>query len=53
MSNYEQFLKGKTKRAIKYGRKSISIELKDSYFNVNVQNHNAAILKSSELTLNF
>jgi len=37
--------------AIKNGRKSISIELKESYFNINVKNHESAVLENSELTL--
>jgi DNA modification methylase len=37
--------------ALKMGRKSISIELKESYFDVNLRNHNSAVLKNSELTL--
>lgn len=37
--------------ALKMGRKSISIELKESYFKVNCKNHKAAVLKNSELTL--
>jgi len=37
--------------AIKNGRKSISIELKESYFDVNVKNHSAAVLENSKLTL--
>ena len=38
-------------QAIKMGRKSISIELKESYFNMNVRNHDAAIAESNLLTL--
>lgn len=38
-------------QAVKMGRKSISIELKESYFNMNVKNHNAAIQESKMLTL--
>lgn len=39
-------------QAIKMGRKSISIELKDSYFTINVNNHNQAVHeKESVLTL--
>lgn len=39
-------------QAIKMDRKSISIELKESYFEINRKNHKAAVLeKSSELTL--
>ena len=37
--------------AIKNGRKSISIELKESYFNVNLKNHESAVLESAELSL--
>lgn len=37
--------------AIKNGRKSISIELKESYFNLNLKNHKAAVEEKSELTL--
>lgn len=37
--------------AIKMGRKSISIELKESYFSLNEKNHNAAIEEKSMLTL--
>ena len=37
-------------QALKMGRKSISIELKDSYFKVNVKNHKSAILEKSQLT---
>ena len=37
--------------AIKKGRKSISIELKESYFNLNAQNHADAVKESSELKL--
>ncbi len=37
--------------AIKLNRKSISIELKESYFNINKKNHEIALLKSKELTL--
>jgi DNA modification methylase len=37
--------------AIKKGRKSISIELKESYFNINAQNHADAVKESSELKL--
>jgi hypothetical protein len=33
------------------GRKSISIELKESYFNMNVKNHKSANLENMELTL--
>jgi DNA modification methylase len=38
-------------QAIKMGRKSISIELKESYFSLNVRNHNAASEEKSQLTL--
>ncbi|HWL22283.1 MAG TPA: site-specific DNA-methyltransferase [Ureibacillus sp.] len=39
-------------QALKMGRKSISIELKDSYFNLNVKNHRDAVIEnSSVLTL--
>ena len=38
-------------QAIKMGRKSISIELKDSYFNVNVRNHRGAAEDSGALKL--
>lgn len=38
-------------QALKMGRKSISIELKESYFNINVKNHKAAVLKANELSL--
>jgi len=37
-------------QALKMGRKSISIELKESYFNVNVKNHKSAIESNSQLT---
>jgi len=37
--------------AIKHNRKSISIELKESYFNINVNNHKAAVQEKSTLTL--
>jgi len=37
--------------AIKHNRKSISIELKESYFNLNVANHKAAVQENSTLTL--
>lgn len=37
--------------AIKHNRKSISIELKESYFNLNVANHKAAVMENSTLTL--
>lgn len=38
-------------QAIKMGRKSISIELKDSYFNINVRNHRGASEQSNALEL--
>jgi DNA modification methylase len=38
-------------QAIKMNRKSISIELKESYFNMNVKNHKAAVHESAALTL--
>ena len=37
--------------AIKMKRKSISIELKESYFNINVKNHRDAVSESKQLTL--
>jgi DNA modification methylase len=37
--------------AIKMKRKSISIELKESYFNLNLKNHRAAVSESKVLTL--
>ena len=37
--------------ALKLGRKSISIELKESYFEYNVQNHKNAVLQNMELKL--
>lgn len=37
-------------QALKMNRKSISIELKESYFRVNVQNHRNAVEKSKQLT---
>ena len=37
--------------AITMNRKSVSIELKESYFKINVTNHKAAILENSKLTL--
>ena len=37
--------------AIKMGRKSISTELKESYFELNRKNHKAAVQESSTLTL--
>ncbi len=38
-------------QALKMGRKSISIELKGSYFNVNVKNHKNAIEEKSQLQM--
>lgn len=38
-------------QALKMKRKSISIELKESYYNLNVKNHSSAILENAELTL--
>lgn len=38
-------------QALKMGRKSISIELKESYFEINKRNHNAAIEQKGQLTL--
>ena len=38
-------------QAIKMRRKSISIELKESYFKINLKNHIAATEKNKELTL--
>lgn len=37
--------------ALKMGRKSISIELKESYFAINAKNHKSALLENAELTL--
>lgn len=37
--------------ALKMGRKSVSIELKESYFAVNVKNHKSAILEEQQTTL--
>lgn len=37
--------------SLKLNRKSVSIELKESYFKVNVQNHKNAVIKKNELTL--
>ena len=37
-------------QALKMGRKSISIELKESYFDLNKRNHNAAIEEKGQLT---
>tara|TARA_R110000772_G_C13285966_1_gene437554 strand:- start:39 stop:2219 length:2181 start_codon:yes stop_codon:yes gene_type:complete len=38
-------------QAIKMNRKSISVELKESYFEINKKNHKAAVLEKSALTL--
>lgn len=38
-------------QALKMNRKSVSIELKDSYFKINVQNHRVALMEKSTLTL--
>lgn len=38
-------------QALKMGRKSISIELKESYFNINIQNHKNAVEAEKQLTL--
>ena len=38
-------------QALKMNRKSVSIELKESYFAINKKNHKAAIEESSMLTL--
>lgn len=38
-------------QALKMGRKSISIELKESYFNLNVRNHRASDEEKSQLSL--
>ena len=38
-------------QAVKMKRKSISIELKESYFKINVQNHKSATLENSKLQL--
>ena len=38
-------------QAVKMNRKSISIELKESYFNMNVKNHKAAVQESGVLKL--
>lgn len=37
--------------ALKMNRKSVSIELKESYFNINAKNHRDAILENARLTL--
>jgi len=38
-------------QAVRMGRKSISIELKESYFNLNVKNHKSAEMENAALTL--
>jgi DNA modification methylase len=38
-------------QALKMGRKSISIELKESYFNINQKNHKNAILENAQVEL--
>ena len=38
-------------QAIKMGRKSISIELKESYYNINKKNHGYALQEKGQLTL--
>jgi DNA modification methylase len=38
-------------QALKMNRKSVSIELKDSYFEVNKRNHNAALEEKGQLNL--
>ena len=38
-------------QALKMNRKSISVELKESYFEINKKNHKAAVLEQSALTL--
>ena len=38
-------------QALKMNRKSISVELKESYFQINKKNHKAAVLEKSALTL--
>lgn len=38
-------------QALKMGRKSISIELKESYFKVNVENHKSAVLSEMQTSL--
>ena len=38
-------------QALKMGRKSISIELKDSYFEINKKNHRNAVEQNGQLTL--
>jgi DNA modification methylase len=38
-------------QALKMNRKSISIELKESYFNINVKNHRSAIMEDMQYSL--
>lgn len=38
-------------KALKMGRKSVSIELKESYFKVNAENHKKAMLQNSQIDL--
>ena len=38
-------------QSVVMGRKSISIELKESYFKVNIKNHKRAVAKTGELKL--
>lgn len=38
-------------QALKMNRKSISVEIKESYYNVNIRNHRNALLENNELTL--
>jgi DNA modification methylase len=38
-------------QALKMGRNSISIELKDSYFNLNIKNHRNAIEQKGQLKM--
>lgn len=38
-------------QALKMKRKSISIELKESYFNINVKNHKSAVMQKNALSL--
>ena len=40
-------------QALKMGRKSISIELKESYFELNVRNHNSAFEEKGQLQMEF
>jgi len=40
-------------QSLKMGRKSISIELKESYFKINKENHRKAIMERSQLTIQF